>query len=102
MSTRQMKPTTYKRKLKAYQETYLEFRYDSLTTTLKDNFNILDFNQYKIDANGEAREVQASALVELKGGDTTKEAMGEQTMMQYEEQATKKILVEQEEQHVFV
>jgi hypothetical protein len=39
-----MKPTTYKRKLKAYQETYLEFRYDSLTTTLKDNFNILDFN----------------------------------------------------------
>jgi hypothetical protein len=38
----------------------------------------------------------------LKGGDTTKEAMGEQTMMQYEEQATEKILVEQEEQHVFV
>ncbi len=96
-----MKPTTSKRKLKAYQEAYLEFRYDSLTTIIEDNFSILDFNQYKIDANGEAQEVQSNALVELEGGNTTKEAMGEQTTTQSEEQATKQILVEQEEQHVF-
>ncbi len=89
-----MKLTTYKRKLKAYQEAYLELRYDSLTTTLEDNFNILDLNQYKIDTNGEAQEVQSSALVELKQGDIVKEAMGEQTTMQFEEQATKQILVE--------
>jgi hypothetical protein len=34
----------YRRKLKAYREAYLEFRYDSLSTTLEGNFNTSDFN----------------------------------------------------------
>ncbi len=36
----------YRRKLKAYQKTYLEFRYDSPFVIPMDNFDILDFNQY--------------------------------------------------------
>jgi hypothetical protein len=44
-------------RLKTYMETYLEFKYDSLSTTLEDNFNILDFNQYEIGLSGEAHDV---------------------------------------------
>jgi hypothetical protein len=80
-----MKPN-YKRKLKAYHEAYPEFRYDSPSTTLEDNFSTSDFNQYEASPSGEVQEVQSSALVEMKGRDPLKEAMGEQTMAQFEEQ----------------
>jgi hypothetical protein len=36
-----------RRKLKAYMEAYPEFKYESPFATPKDNFNILDFNQYE-------------------------------------------------------
>jgi hypothetical protein len=65
----------YKRKLKAYKETYLEFRYDSPSTTLEDNFSTSNFNQYEASPSGEAQEVQSSALVEMKGRDLLEEAM---------------------------
>jgi hypothetical protein len=46
--------TNYRRKLKAYQETYIEFSYDSPFVTLGDSFNTLDFNQYEVGLSGKA------------------------------------------------
>jgi hypothetical protein len=43
-------------RFKAYKETYLEFKYDSLSTTLEDNFNISNFNQYEIGPSGKAHD----------------------------------------------
>jgi hypothetical protein len=48
---------SYRRKLKAYWEAYPEFRYDSPSTTLEDNFNTSDFNQYEAGSSGKAQEV---------------------------------------------
>jgi hypothetical protein len=44
-------------KLKAYRETYPEFKYDSLSTTFENNFNISNFNQYEIGPSREAHDV---------------------------------------------
>ncbi len=52
---------TYKKKLKAYREAYIEFRYNSPFETHQDNFNISDFNWYEIGLSGKAQEVQSSA-----------------------------------------
>jgi hypothetical protein len=45
---------SYKRRLKAYKEAYPKFKYDSSSTTPKDNFNISNFNQYETGPIGEA------------------------------------------------
>ncbi len=66
------------KKLQAYQKTYLEFQDDSPSATPKDSFDTLDFNQYDASLSGEVHEVQSSAFIELKGGNTTEEVMGEQ------------------------
>ncbi len=50
-------------------ETYPKFKYDSHSTTLEDNFNK--------SAYGEVEEIQSSSIVELGGGDTTKEDVDE-------------------------
>ncbi len=39
----------YRRKLKAYQEAYLNFLYESPFTTLEDTFDTLDFQQFKVN-----------------------------------------------------
>ncbi len=77
--------TSYKRKLKAYWETYIEFRYDSPSTTPEHNFNISNFNQYEVGPRGEVQDIYLDAPMKLKGGDTTEEAVDEQIMAQSEE-----------------
>ncbi len=47
---------SYKRKLKAYQETYIKFSYDSPSITPKDNSNILNFNQYEVALKGKFKK----------------------------------------------
>jgi len=66
-----------KRRLKAYMEAYIEFKYDSPSTTHEDNFNASYFNQYETSPSGEAQEVQSSSPIDLRGGDTIEEAMDE-------------------------
>jgi hypothetical protein len=48
---------TSRRRLKAHREAYLKFKYESPSTTLEDNFNTSNFNQYEIGPSGEAHEV---------------------------------------------
>jgi hypothetical protein len=43
-----------KRRLKSHWEAYLKFKYESPSTTLEDNFNTSNFNQYEIGPNGQA------------------------------------------------
>ncbi len=69
--------TSSKRRLKMYRD-------ESPFVTLKDNFNISDFNQYETGPSGEAQKVQSNSLVNLKGGDTIKEVVDEQTIAQVE------------------
>jgi hypothetical protein len=44
--------TNYKRKFKAYKEAYLEFDYEFLFITSKDNFVGLDMDQFQSSTNG--------------------------------------------------
>ncbi len=68
----------YTRKLKAYQEAYFNFLYESPFTTLEDNFDTLNFLQFKVIPNEEVVEEQSTSLVEMKGGDTINEITREQ------------------------
>jgi hypothetical protein len=45
---------SYRKRLKAYKETYPKFTNDSPFATLEDNFNTLDFNKYETCPSGEA------------------------------------------------
>jgi hypothetical protein len=49
--------TNYRKKLKAYQEAYPKFRYDSTSTTHEDNFNTSDFNYYEVGPSGNFQNV---------------------------------------------
>jgi hypothetical protein len=44
----------YRRRFKAYRETYLEFKFDSPFVAFEDNFNTSNFNQYEAGPNGKA------------------------------------------------
>jgi len=74
-----------RRRLKTYKETYLEFKYDSPSTTLEDSFNISNFNYNEVGPSGEVQEVQSSSPTDLKGGDITKDDVNEQIVAQVEE-----------------
>ncbi len=47
---------------------------------------ITSINQHEIVPSGEVDKIQSSSVVELGGGDTTKEDVDEQTITQVEEQ----------------
>ncbi len=66
-----------RRRLKAYRD-------ESPFVTLEDSFNISDFNQYETSPIGEVQEVQSSSPINLKGRNTTKEVVDEQTIAQVE------------------
>ncbi len=74
-------------------ETYPKFKYDSPSTTLDNCFNTIDFNQNETSPSGKAQVVWSSPLVELWGGNTTKEAMDEYIVIQFEKQALIEISV---------
>lgn len=67
---------SYIRRLKAYRETYLEFKYDSPFAAFEDNFNTSDFN-HEASPNGEAQEAQSNISIELRGGDIIEEVVDE-------------------------
>lgn len=87
--------TNYKRRLKAYRETYFKFKYDSPFTTPKDSFNTSNFNQYEASPSGKAQEVQSSPPMEMRGRNTIEEVVDEQIITQFEEQASTEVLAEQ-------
>jgi hypothetical protein len=46
----------------------------------EDSFDTSYYNQYDVSPSGELPKVQSNVLVEMKGGNTTKEVTKEQTM----------------------